>query len=119
MVGGGAALSSDIRPRDPNSPVANGYVTPWPRDQREGYEHTSDPIHECLDTKRRGWGICLVVCVEDGDDVRLLSQFDCDAGRNIILLDGILQRRTLPKRHLDKIAQEMQAGRVGYTDETA
>ena len=112
VVGGGATLSSDITPRDPNSPVAHGYVKRWPRDQRGGYEHTPDPIHECLDTKRRGWGICLAVCVKDGDDPRLLSQFDCDAGRNIILLDEILQKQTLPRSYLDKIAEQMQAGRA-------
>ena len=113
MVGGGAASSSDITPRDPNSPVDDGYIAPWPRDGSGGYQRTSDPIHECLDTKRNGWGICLVVFDEDGDDVRILRRIDCDAGRNIILLDGIHQRRTVSKSHLDKIQQHMQAGRVG------
>ena len=108
---GGAALGQTVMPRDINEQLDNGLSTPWPRDRHGDYQHKPLPEPAVLETKRHGWGICLAVSEKDTRGVvRILRKIDCDAGKVIILLEEIRQRKTMEQRDLDQIQQQMFAG---------
>lgn len=91
-MGFGGSAGGGYTMRDPKEEIGEGELTPWPKDVTSKF---IDPPPEGvkLDTRVVKWLLHLVVFREGSGTPEVLVDFECKAGRHVILLEGITLKR--------------------------